>query len=174
MSRTVKIVIGTVIVLLLGWYLASPYIALHQMRTAAENRDAEALSEHIDFPALKEDLKASFSAKMMAEAAKAQSDEPFAAAGSALAMAMIGPMIDAMVTPQAVAMMMKGEKPSPTNMAEQSSEPQREPNVSASYKGLNTFAVTVSEPEDQTSSFKLIFKRHGFFNWKLTSAELPM
>ncbi len=174
MSRTVKIVIGTVIVLLLGWYVASPYIALHQMRAAAENRDAEALSEHIDFPALKEDLKASFSAKMMAEAAKAPSDEPFAAAGSALAMAMIGPMIDAMVTPQAVAMMMKGEKPSPANMAEQSSEPQREPNVSASYKGLNTFAVTVSEPEDQTSSFKLIFKRHGFFNWKLTSAELPM
>ena len=174
MSRTVKIVIGTVIVLLLGWYIASPYIALHQMRSAAENRDAEALSEHIDFPALKEDLKASFSAKMMTEAAKAPSDEPFAAAGSALAMAMIGPMIDAMVTPQAVAMMMKSEKPSPANLAEQSSDSKREPNVSASYEGLNTFAVTVSEPDDQTSSFKLIFKRHGFFNWKLTSAELPM
>ena len=174
MSRPVKAIIGSVLALLIGWYFASPYITLHQMKSAAETGDAAGLSEHIDFPALKEDLKASFSAKMMAEAAKAPSDEPFAAAGSVLAMAMIGPMIDAMITPQAVAMMMEGKKPTPVNDSNQASTPQRKPETSASYKGLNTFAVTVSEPEDQNSSFKLIFKRHGLFSWKLTSAELPM
>ena len=174
MSRTTKVVICTFIALLLGWYIASPYVSVYQMRSAAENRDAEKLSEYIDFPALKEDLKASFSAKMMAEAAKAPSDEPFAAAGSMFAMALIGPMIDAMVTPQAVAMMMKGEKPTPANMAGLPAASQSEPKISTSYKGLNTFAVTVSEPENQDSHFKLIFKRHGFFTWKLTSAELPM
>ena len=174
MSRSTKTIIGSVLALLAAWYFASPYVALQQMKSAAESGDAAALSEHIDFPALKEDLKASLSAKMMSEAAKAPTDEPFAAAGSMLAMAMVGPMIDAMITPQAVAMMMEGKRPTPGGASNQTSTPQRKPDVSASYKGLNTFAVTVSEPEDQSSSFKLIFKRHGLFTWKLTSAEFPM
>lgn len=172
MSRTAKTSIGMILALLAGWYFASPYFVVHQMRSAAQDRDAESLSEHVDFPALKENLKASLSARMMAEAAKTPGDK-FAAAGSALAMTMMGPMIDAMITPQAVAMMMQGERPSPANDSQQSAT-QREPNVSSSYKGLNTFAITVSEPDESNGEFKLIFKRHGLFTWKLTSAEFPM
>jgi hypothetical protein len=40
------------IVVLLGAYLASPLI-LHEMASAVEDKDAEALTARIDFPALK-------------------------------------------------------------------------------------------------------------------------
>jgi Protein of unknown function (DUF2939) len=40
----------------LGIYLASPMIALHQIASAVETRDAAALTDRIDFPALKRSL----------------------------------------------------------------------------------------------------------------------
>ena len=175
MSRLAKILIAGAAVLLIGWYAVSPYITLHQMRSAAESKDAEELSEHIDFPAVKESLKASFSAKMMSEAANSPNDNPFAGAGAALAIAMIGPMIDALVTPQAIAMMMQGEKPPPQQaQVPAASTPNKEPNVSSGYTGINTFDVDVSDKDDPTAKIGLRFKRHGLFSWKLTSIEMPM
>ena len=52
------VTLGVVIVVLAtGYIYTTPYLVVHQMRTAAENNDAEALSEHIDFPALRRNLK---------------------------------------------------------------------------------------------------------------------
>lgn len=175
MSRLLKIAVASVLALLIGWYVASPYITLHQMRSAAESRDAEELSEHIDFPAVKESLKASFSARMIAEAAKSPDDNPFAGAGAALAIAMIGPMIDSLITPQAIALMMKGEKPNrPQTDAEPKSASEDEPEVSSGYTGINTFEVDVSSKSDPDAKISLRFKRHGLFSWKLTSIDMPM
>jgi|HigsolmetaAR201D_1030396.scaffolds.fasta_scaffold47403_1 hypothetical protein len=175
MSRSIKATIAGALLLLVGWYAASPYITLHQMRSAAENKNAEELSKHIDFPAVKESLKASFSAKMVAEAAKSPDDNPFAGAGAALAIAMIGPMIDALITPQTIAMMMQGEKPT-VQQADTTtlSTPSKEPNVSSGYTGLNTFEVDISDKDDPSVKIGLRFKRHGLFSWKLTEIDMPM
>lgn len=179
MSRLAKFIIILAIALLGSWYFVSPYFALHQMKSAAESGDAAAISEHIDYPALRENLKASLSAKMMSEASKASTDEPLS---TAVAMAMIGPMIDAlvgpiidaMITPEAVAMMIEGKRPLLAGDSNQTFSTQSNSHVSSSYDGLNTFSVTVTEHQEQISSFKLIFKRHGLFTWKLTSIEFPI
>src|SRR4029079_4727031 len=42
--------------ILLGMYLASPLIALHRIARAVETKDAVALTERIDFPALRRSL----------------------------------------------------------------------------------------------------------------------
>ena len=42
--------------LLLGIYFASPFIALHRIATAVETRDAVAVTERIDFPAVRRSL----------------------------------------------------------------------------------------------------------------------
>ena len=42
--------------ILLGMYLASPLIALHRIASAVETKDAVALTERIDFPALRRSL----------------------------------------------------------------------------------------------------------------------
>ena len=175
MSRSVKVLLGAALALLVGWYAASPYIALHQMRSAAESKDAATLSEHIDFPAVKESLKASFSAAMMAEVTQSSQDDPFAGAGAALAIAMVGPMVDALVTPQAIAMLMQGEKPELERYDVQvASTPRQEPAVSYGYTGLNTFKVDVSDKSDPNAKIGLRLKRHGLFSWKLTSVDMPL
>src|SRR4029077_13409712 len=80
------------------WFYFTPHLAVHTMRDAANAKDAPKLSRYIDFPAVRESVKATFNAKMMFEMAKpGRSDNQFAGLGAALAMAMIGPMVDAMI-----------------------------------------------------------------------------
>lgn len=40
-----------------GWYWASPWWAVQSMKDAAEARDVDALSRHIDYSALRENMK---------------------------------------------------------------------------------------------------------------------
>lgn len=176
MSRFIKAAAALVLVLAAGLYLGSPYITFHQMQAAVENKDAQALSEHIDFPALKENLKASISAKLMSEAENAPEDNPFAGAGAVFAIALVGPLIDALITPESVAMMMQGEKPSmdPSGEAAQIEHNTTPPEISTGYKDLNTFAVHVTDADNPESKMTMNFKRHGFFSWKLTSIDMPM
>jgi hypothetical protein len=58
--------VGAAIIPLLlagGWYWGSPLWTLKQMRDAAQVKDVDALASHVDFPALREDVKA----EMLAE-----------------------------------------------------------------------------------------------------------
>ncbi|RYY23783.1 MAG: DUF2939 domain-containing protein [Sphingomonadales bacterium] len=47
-----------------GWYWASPWWTLQSMRNAAEARDVTALSRHVDYPVLRENLKRRLRARM--------------------------------------------------------------------------------------------------------------
>ncbi|WP_137863617.1 MULTISPECIES: DUF2939 domain-containing protein [unclassified Sphingomonas] len=46
-----------------GWIWGSPYYTLWQMKRAAEARDIDALARHIDFPTVRESVKAQLSAR---------------------------------------------------------------------------------------------------------------
>lgn len=60
----------------LGAYLGSPFLTLHQMRQAAERKDAAALSAHIDFPALRASAKHAVDAKVRREVISASESRP--------------------------------------------------------------------------------------------------
>src|SRR5206468_11493081 len=70
---------------------------LHQMKAAADANDPGALNSYIDYPALREDLKAEVTGQMRAEAKKDKSG--FGRLGLAIGRAVIGPVIDGLVTP---------------------------------------------------------------------------
>ena len=61
------------------------------MKAAADANDPDALNSYIDYPALREDLKAEIKGQMMAEAKKDKSG--FGRLGLELGKAMIGPAI---------------------------------------------------------------------------------
>ncbi len=67
------------------------------MKDAAQSHDADALNAYIDYPALRESLKAELMARMTAEAQKGKSG--FGALGMAFGSAIIGPMINILVSP---------------------------------------------------------------------------
>ncbi|RYY47297.1 MAG: DUF2939 domain-containing protein [Sphingomonadales bacterium] len=47
-----------------GWYWASPWWTLQSMKNAAEARDIDALSRHVDYPVLRENVKRQLRARM--------------------------------------------------------------------------------------------------------------
>lgn len=173
--------LGAVVVLLVvigGWFYYTPYLAVKNMREAAERKDSATLSRYINFPSVRESLKASVNAKMLSEMGKMQDRNPFAALGAAFAMALVGPIVDAMITPEALAMMMKGEKPSiekgkPTaTPASAASEPEVE--TLMGYENFDQFVVSAKRRGASDEPVALVFQREGLMSWKLTSIRLPL
>jgi hypothetical protein len=70
------------------------------MKAAADANDPDALNSYIDYPALREDLKAEIMGQMRAQAKKHKSG--FGGLGLAIGRAMIEPVIDGLVAPAGV------------------------------------------------------------------------
>jgi hypothetical protein len=162
-----------------GWYYFSPIYTLSQMKSAAESKDAGKLSAYVDYGALRADLKDDLRRTMTNEVA-GQSPTGIAAIGSAFAMAMLDPMIDAMVTPDGVeAMLAQGRPKQPADSKTQpNSKPERspvQPPVAAPAKnpviernGLSEFRVRSKDPNKGA----IVFRRRGL-GWKMVGVDLP-
>lgn len=149
----------------------SPYIALYQIRTAIANRDTEAISDHVDFPALRENLKGQVMGGMMAAMDTPElKSNPFAGVGQALGAAMVGPMIDTLVSPAGLIALMQ-RAPNAPDAAAGSSEAGEKPNYQLSFKGWGK--VILRRADTDGSEGTLTLRRFGLWDWKLTSIEIP-
>ena len=154
-----------------GWWFASPWWTLRQMRAAADAHDGARLSAFIDYPALREDLKGELNQAMAREMARNRQIEvsPFAAA---LAAAFAGPMIDALVTPERIEAM----------FARRAASPQPVPGIvphvplpradrldrlRVEREGLNRFRLVTGKAKGAMQ-----FRRAGL-GWKLVGVDLP-
>ena len=150
------------------WYFAAPWYTLKQMRDAAQANDADALSTHVDFPALREDMKSEIMAQLMVEAQKDKSG--FGALGTAMATAMIGPMIDGLISPAGLRAAFianrNREGAEPKNKATSAFDVSDD--VQIERRSFDEFAVGSKTRPDG----KMIFKRHGL-GWKLSGVDLP-
>lgn len=170
-----KTVFGLVAGLLLaagaGWYFASPSYAMVQLKEAAESGDETELEQRIDFSRLREDLKSDLKGQMAAEAAKSENDG-LAALGAAFAMAMIDPLIDGFVTPQAMAgMVREGKLARPGESGEAKDEGAEEVDWKIERDGFSRF-VARPESRDGEDAPALVFERDGL-GWKLVEIDIP-
>ena len=173
MNTKAKSSIAIALVTLGTWFYFTPHLAVSGMRSAAEAKDAAKLSDYVNFPAVKESLKASLNAKLATQVSKEQDGNPFAALGAAMAAALINPMIDALITPEGLAMMMKGDKPRPgVNTEQQHADSNAE--TSMSYESFDRFVVTVKKKDATEEPLGFVFNREGMFSWKLSALRLPM
>lgn len=173
-----KAVIGGIAAMaVLGYLAATPYLTVHQMKSAADDRDSEALSEYIEFPSVRQSMKDQFNAVVMQSMASDQSmaGNPFAAMGAAFAGAIVDRMVDAFVTPAGITAMMSGEMPGKGGANEQApTEPTDKPfdRASIDYESISKFAVEVQG--DDGKEVRFIFRRRGIVDWKLTEILFPM
>lgn len=174
MTNNNKKIISIAVASLVGtWLFLTPYIAASSMQAAIESQDAEKISRYVDFPALKENIKASLSAALLEESLKAGKNDPAAQMGAAMATAFIGPMIDVMVSPKGLAMMV-GSESKPGEPPKKTKSITDDPNtdVTQGYKDFNTFGVDITDkPSKKTVS--LLFKRSAIYQWKLSGAVFP-
>jgi hypothetical protein len=152
----------------LAWYFASPLYTLKQMQSAAQANDADRLSAYIDYPTLREDMKSELMAQMLAESQK--DGGAFGPLGLAIGTAMIGPMIDGMVSPAGVRAMFlskrqeaeKAGNQAPAIPAKVAEDPVIE------RRSLSEFVVRSKSKPDGG----MVFRRHGL-SWKLSGMDLP-
>jgi hypothetical protein len=194
---TVLVVIA--IVAVLGYGYASPYLALDRLKRAADARDAQTVSDYVDYPALRESLKEQV-AGLLTRRLHA-SGNPFAALGAMIGVALIGPMVDAYATPEGVAALLNGmpprgnpndrppaqpEAPSsghaqpdtgaatpapPATAGTAESAPPQPPQTTAGYRGINEFVVTYQHGVGD-NRYSAILRREGLFTWKLAAVDL--
>jgi hypothetical protein len=162
------------------WVLAAgvglyftPHLALRGIRKAADTRDAAALSEYVDYPAVRDSLKVALHGKIAPVAAN---DNPLLAMGLALANAVADPMIDTLVTPESLSRLFEGQSPAtlaPPATAGVHYDPLAGIETTTGYEDLNTFAVTIKNTSLPTTPVGLVLTRDGLLRWKLSAIRLP-
>ena len=157
-AALIVIVAGTL------WYFESPFWTLKGMRDAAQSRDADALNAYIDYPALRESLKAELTVRMMIEAQKDKSG--FGALGMAFGSAVMGPMIDGLVSPAGMRAALLADRQQNTGPAASALHVPEKPVIVR--RSFSEFLVTTKEQPDSG----LVFKRDGL-SWRLSGVELP-
>ena len=167
-----KITLAAAVAAIAATAYASPYYALRQIKTALAERNADALAAHVDFPALRASVKTQLEASMARSIeATAGSGNPLAALGQSIAGAMLGKMVDAMVSPAGVVALVNKSAVSPQADADAPADgAQTKAAYSAGYAGVNTFIVRAKDGNAQQGA--LVLQRHGLWDWKLSSIEI--
>jgi hypothetical protein len=151
-----------------AWYLASPGWTLHQIKAAADTNDPEALNAYIDYPAVREDLKAEIMDQMRAEAKKDKSG--YGGLGLAIGTVVVGPVIDRLVTPGGMrAALMAKRDQAQLEAAPPAASALRLPDDPVIVRrGFSEFLVA-SKRQPKSG---LVYKRRGL-SWKLSGVDLP-
>jgi hypothetical protein len=150
----------------IGWYVESPVHTLGEMRDAAKANDSDKLSSYIDYPALRESLKAQIIARVQADVAK-NDQSGMGSFEVALAGAVIGPLTDAVVSPAGVRAMLLSKQRDEQAGTAPHSPVQLGSDVVIERHGLSQFDVR----DKSGSGGALIFRRHGL-GWKLSGLEM--
>ena len=177
-SLIVGIAAGAVALSVVAW-AAAPVMAAQALIRAAKAGDEQKIEKLVDFPSLRESLKAELNAELSARMSR---DPRLAESGLGGLGMMLAPMIlsgavDTLVTPEVVAhMVTTAEAPDPTR------RPPPEPagdeadgddiHQSWGYRGLNAFAVTLTDRDQPDDHLALILERRGLFDWKLAAVDL--
>lgn len=163
---------------LVAW-LASPVLSAQGLIRAAREGDAAALERHVDFPAFRDSVKKELNDKLVARMREdvRTSDPALAGLGLLLAPSLVSGMVDMFVTPEAIsAMVTMAAAPDPVPPATERETPRdREGGrvrQSWGYRGLNTFAVTLTRDDRPRDRVVLLMERRGLFGWKLAGLDL--
>ncbi|NML33953.1 DUF2939 domain-containing protein [Paraburkholderia antibiotica] len=190
-TRPLLITLVVVIVIAaLGFVYASPYIAVNNLKRAADARDVQTVNQYVDFPALRDSLKQQVGA-MLTRRLEADAGNKMATIGAVIGVTLIGPLVDAYATPDGVSALLNGMPPRGTPgeqpaappaggtdaapaAADNGSQPNAAPperKGTAGYRSLNEFAVTYQRGEGN-ANYSAIFRREGLITWKLAAINL--
>lgn len=181
-----KFLFALVAVAFAGWYYATPYLAFNGMKEAADKGDAQALSAYVDYPALRDNLKASLKGRTGGGDRQPGEGNPIAAFGARLLGAAIDTVVDAMVTPDALALLLRGEKPAageaprrppatqppPSSPDNEEKKAERQTIVDKGYTGWNRFTVRAYKKDSPQRQVVLDFERRGLAGWQLVAIDL--
>jgi hypothetical protein len=171
------VAIAAVAVLLAVW-AASPVLAGQALIRAAKAGDERALEGLVDFPSLRDSLKAEINEELVSHFRRDPRvvDSGLGGLGMILAPMLTSGAVDAVVTPQGVAAMVReGQAPDPTDRTPPpatDADDGHDIHQSWGYRGLDTFAITLTRRDDPDRHLALVLDRRGLFSWKLAAVDI--
>lgn len=182
MKNQKNIILAALVVVALGiaaLLYASPYIAMHSIKKAMDAKDANALSQYVDFPVLRENLKDKLMGSIAQRLPKSDdASNPLGGIGQTLGNMMVGAAVDNLVSPEGVMLMMqtgkfgpKVPRSTPAQSESSSNDHANEDDprgFSLNYQGFSK--VRVFRKSDPGSAF--IFRREGLMGWKLINVDM--
>ena len=177
MKKSLIIAVGAVALFGAAW-AAAPVFTAQALIRAAKAGDERKIEKLVDFPSLRESLKAELNAEIMARMNRdpRMAESGLGGLGMMLAPLILSGAVDAVVTPQVVAQMVTtAEAPDPTR------RPRPEPAGGAAdgndihqawgYRNLDTFAVTLTRKDRPGRRLARVMTRRSLFDWKLTGVD---
>lgn len=167
-------VAGVILVLVVGYVAAGPYLTVSAIKTGIVEQDSEKLSENIEFPKLRQNLKDQLNVAMVKNAAIELEDNPFAALAAGFATKMVDVIVDSFVTPSGLAALMEGKKPPKDGGTGNTTPPNKDDlfkNARFSYDSTSKFSIWV--PNDKGEEARFVLQRDGL-SWKLVNLVIPI
>jgi hypothetical protein len=162
-----------------GFYGWSPGHTLRGLAAAIEARDAVEMEERVEFPTLREGLKAQLNSvvldRMDAALGGTTPDDPLVSGlqslGAGLALALVDGMVDGFVTPSGLAELSRGMAPG-AGGGDRSGLGAFD-DVRVDRETLDRFSAWVpAQAPDMETELRFVFRRFGL-HWKLTNIVLP-
>lgn len=180
MHRITRLAVVVLGIAFCVWVYFAPHLTVRSMRLAAARGDAEALAAHVDFTALRGNIKTQLADSVSERIGEREDIGAFSGWGARLATAVAGPMIDAMVSPQALSLMFASRELARDGLEAVADDGGRPSSnfglpqwqATMAYEDFDTFVVTLEPDGDFATPAKLIFKRNRLLWWKLSA--IPM
>lgn len=166
------------------WYW-SPFVSIKSMHAAAVKKDAESFNKFVDYPKVRESMKAQAGARISSalgtSAPSSEMGRAGVAMGAMLGMSLVDRMIDAMVRPEMVmyamteAKLKAPEPPTASREAEVATKSEKSVKWSFDRQGLDRLVAYAAEDADMPMAARasFVFDRYGFSDWKLVEIRLP-
>lgn len=163
-NKAIPIAALAVVLAVAAYWYWSPLLVVQRMKEAVRTHDVEAFNSHVDFPALRENMKDQIAGK------------PGDGVLDGLGRMLGGVMVDAMVRPEAVMFVLehgdfarkrRQQRADDAAAAPDSDAPSGEakPKWVAERDGANRYIV-------HNDKVALVFVRSGFADWKLSELRL--
>jgi len=165
-------------------YAVYPYVTLWRISGALQARDGELLASFIDWPTLRENLRSDVKAKLATRSFSADSNQTaFGVIGTAIGLALIDPMINALISPEMLRAWADSHRKtttlsSPAQSAGRALDSLSTPDntlmsrVSYAYfTGLTEFRIDISAPDKQSTV--TTFLSFSNLSWKVSRLVLP-
>jgi hypothetical protein len=178
MRGWIRALLALSMVVVLAAWLAMPVLTVRALVRAAETGDEATLERLVDFPAFRESAKVELTGRLMREMREDQGGGGGSLGGLGLMLApmLVGGAVDALVNAPTVAAMVRtadvpdAVDPDPVAAPEQDTG--GEIRQGYGYRDLNTFVLTLTDPDRPDEPLKLLLKRQGLFGWRLAGIDL--
>jgi Protein of unknown function (DUF2939) len=165
MKRVLLLVV--LVLAVAGWAYVSPRLAAKRFRDATLAGDVSALNAVVDFPALREHLKADLRANVAQRASADLRNNPLGAAlGAQAGGAVSDALVERFVSPRGLISLARYGSADPGTSSVQLEL------LGMGYQDLSDFGVTLGNPRRANQGVTFVFHRSGL-SWRLTRLEIP-